>query len=118
MEKGILKPQRYDDIQEIWKRKEQDQAKKSGVDPEDQAIYTLATMPGWKSLKEHINNLKSGLDARLAESVIGSSSADQIKTDAIFAVMGKSLLDSIINKVEYTAQVVEEIANGKQESGE
>jgi len=116
--KGSLKPQAYDDIREIWKRKDLDDAEKSGVDPEDQKIFALAGMPGWEVLRAHIDNMKIGLDKRLSEAVLGGLSDDQIKRDATFSVLGKELLDSIINKVEDSALVVEDIIKNERTKAE
>jgi len=112
---GALKPQHYEDIQDIWRKKDQEKGKESGIDPEDQQLHTLYGMPGWQTLKAHIDNMKAGLDTRLAEAVLKSLGAEQIKTDALFCVLGKELLNSIVHKVEDSALVVEQIINEQTE---
>ena len=75
-------------------------------------------MPGWTVLKKYLDNLKAGLDKRLAESVLASLTDAQIKNDALFSVLGKELLESIKNKVDDTSLAVEEILNERRkESG-
>lgn len=106
-----LKPQAYDDVRAVWMDKEE---QKTGIDREDQYYATLSNSRGWKQLKKHIESLKTGLDKRLAESVLKSLSDQQIKNDALFSVLGKELLDSIVNRVEDSALVVEELKDGKQ----
>lgn len=104
-----LKPNLYDDIRAVWSAKEIEEVESQGIDLEDQIYATLSNSRGWKHLKKHIESLKDGLDKRLAESVLKSLGADQIKNDALFSVLGKELLNSIINKVEDSALVVDEI---------
>lgn len=111
---GALRPSSIDDIRGIWQKREEEEAEKIGIDLEDQAFATLSMSRGWKFLKKHIDSLKIGLDKRLSESVLKSLGDSQIKTDALFAVLGKDLLDSIISKVEDTALVVEELKDGKR----
>lgn len=106
-----LKPQAYDDLRAIW-TPEVD--KKTGIDMEDQVYATLANSRGWKQLCKHLNTLKIGLDKRLAESVLKGLPDAQIKNDALFSVLGKELIDSIINKVEDSSSVVEELKNGQR----
>jgi hypothetical protein len=103
---GTLKPEPYHDIRSLWQKNKK---VTKGVEDEDSAINSLSHTKGWKILKEYIDNLKLGLDKRLAESVLGSLGSDQIKTDALFSVLGKELLDSIVKKVEDTSLAVEEI---------
>lgn len=106
---GALKPASYDDIRGVWDPKED----KDGVDIDDQSFLTLSNSRGWRNLRKHIDSLKDGLDKRLSQSVLNSLSDDQIKKDALFAVLGKDLLNSIIDKVEGTALAVEDIKNGR-----
>lgn len=103
----VLKPLAIDDVREVWSEN------KTKVDPEDQSLETLSRSRGWKVLKKHIDTLKDGLDARLSESVLKSLGDAQIKNDALFAVLGKDLLNSIISKVESTALAVEDIKDGR-----
>jgi hypothetical protein len=106
----MLKPVAVDTVMDIWHEK-----KDKRVDSEDQMMLTLSNSKGWKVLRQHIESLKIGLDRRLSKSVLESVSDTQIKTDALFAVLGKDLLDSIISKVEDTALAVEQIKNGRAE---
>jgi len=112
-QKAALRP--YEDIRTIWQKKREVEGEKSGIDPEDMAFATLFQTEGWGKLRTHINNLKQGLDKRLAESVLASLGDAQIKNDALFAVLGKELLDSIINKVEDSALVVEELEDERKQ---
>lgn len=102
----VLKPERYNDVRALWRDVE---AKKTGIDSDDAAVSELGQSRGWVELKKYIDNLKDGLDKRLAEAVLGSLGAEQIKTDALFAVLGKELLNSIVNRVEDVTLAVEEI---------
>lgn len=106
-----LKPQAYDDVRAIWKPEVD---KTTGIDVEDQTYATLANSRGWKLLCKHLNTLKIGLDKRLAESVLKGLPDAQIKNDALFSVLGKELIDSIINKVEDSSEVVESLKNGQR----
>ncbi len=110
--KGVLKPEVYEDIREVW-RVEKD--KKLPIDEEDSHLSALSESRGWAILKEHIENLKVGLDKRLSESVLKSLGDSQIKTDALFSVLGKELLNSIITKVEDSAEEVERITNEREQ---
>ena len=87
--KGALKPTSYDDVRALWTKKED----KTGIDEEDQFYSIMYDSAGWRQLKAHIENLKIGLDKRLAESVLKGLSDIQIKNDAMFSVLGKELLD-------------------------
>lgn len=108
---SILKPT-LESVRSVWdENKPEDRTPRA--DEEDQLISQLSKQAGWRLLKEHILGLKDGLDKRLAESVLQSLGNDQIKTDAIFAVMGKELLTSIINKVEDSAEQVDEITGSQ-----
>lgn len=111
--KGALKPEPYAEVREIWNQRNKEVEKQGVIDPEDQELYAVSTLPGWTRLKTHIDSLKKGLDKRLSEAVLGGLSDEQIRRDATFSVLGKELLDSIINKVEDSALVVEEINNGQ-----
>ena len=111
---GALRPEAHEDIRSLWMKRKEEQATKVGVDPEDAALEALTKMDGWDILKRHIENLKIGLDKRLAESVLSSLGDNQIKKDALFAVLGKELLDSIINKVEDSALIVDDIVNERR----
>jgi hypothetical protein len=113
-----LKPEVYEDVRSVWQRKASEDAKKKGVDVEDDALATLSQLEGWEILKEHIENLKKGLDQRLAEAVLKSLGDAQIKTDAVFAVLGKELLDSVIHRVEDSRLVVDEILDAKRRESE
>lgn len=115
MKKGALRPEVYEDVRDIWRTKE---AEKTGIDVDDQRLHNLSMTEGWYLLKQHIDNLKIGLDKRLSQSVLNSLGDAQIKTDAVFTVLGKELLDSIITKVEDSASVVEEIQNDKRRQTE
>lgn len=106
---GALKPTSMSDVRSIWDENKPETKKEADV--EDQLLSQLAKQAGWEILKDHIVGLKEGLDKRLAESVLGSLSNDQIKTDAVFAVLGKELLSSIINKVEDSVEEVNEITS-------
>lgn len=114
---GALRPQSYEDIRSVWQSKREDEALSKGADPEDVSFATLANMEGWKNLKAHINSLKMGLDKRLAESVLSSLGDEQIKRDAVFAVLGKELLDSIVNRVEDSALAIREIEDERSGDG-
>lgn len=105
---GALRPTSLGDVRAIWDENKVEPKRKE-ADVEDQLLFALSQQAGWEILKEHILGLKEGLEKRLAESVLGSLSQDQIRNDAIFAVLGKELLNSIINKVEDSAEEVNEI---------
>lgn len=105
-----LKPVTYEDIRSVWTEKQPDYE----IDEEDEHISALSQMKGWQILKAHIENLKSGLDKRLSQSVLNSLGDSQIKTDALFSVLGKELLNSIISKVEDSALEVERIENERE----
>lgn len=109
--KGALKP--IADIRSIWEEKDKADADRVGVDVEDAKLSALSKSAGWVILKEHMEGLKDGLDKRLAESVLDSMGDKQVKSDIMFAVLGKELLNSIINKVEDSAEEVNEITKGK-----
>ena len=96
----------------LWTKKRDENL---NIDEEDQHYSTMSDSAGWRQLKAHIETLKAGLDKRLAESVLKSLSDIQIKNDAMFSVLGKELLDSIIHRVEDSALVVQEIKDGKRE---
>jgi len=112
MNKGILRPVSYDDTRALWRGNETEE---TGIAPEDKGLHELAQMSGWKTLHEHINNLMIGLDKRLSEAVLGGLGDEQIKRDATFSVLGKELLNSIINKVEDSSLVVEELEYERNE---
>jgi hypothetical protein len=104
--KGALKP--LSSIRDIWAVRDEDLAKKTGIDVEDAKLAALSISPGWEILKEHIEGLKDNLDKRLTESVLGTLGDKQVGQDVMFAVLGKELLTSIINKVEDSAEQVDE----------
>lgn len=105
MSTGALEPINLSDVRQMWDENKPEPRKQA--DEEDQQLSSLSKHAGWRVLRDHIVGLKAGLDARLSESVLASSPADQIKTDAIFAVLGKSLLESIINKVDDAVEEVD-----------
>lgn len=105
---GALKPTSLTDVRSLWDENKPSETKRT-ADVDDQLLHALSKQAGWELLKEHIEGLKDGLDKRLAESVLSSLSHDQIKNDAIFCVLGKELLNSIINKVQDSAEEVDEI---------
>lgn len=109
---SVLKPSSIDETIHIWKR-ESDEGIDDPVDSSEQALEVLSRSKGWKVLKKHIDILKEGLDKRLSESVLKSLGDAQIKNDALFAVLGKDLLNSIVSKVEATAEAVRDIKDGK-----
>lgn len=109
---SALKPTSYDDVRAVWTP---DEEKKTGIDLEDQAYATLENSRGWKFLKQYLNTLKEGLDKRLAQSVLNGLTDAQIKNDALFAVLGKEMIDSIVNKVEDASEVVDTIKNGQRD---
>lgn len=111
-QQGALKPTSLSDVRALWDENKPE-AQKKEADLEDQLLHALSQQAGWKLLKDHIEGLREGLDKRLAESVLGSLSHDQIKNDAIFCVLGKELLNSIINKVEDSAEEIDEIQASK-----
>lgn len=109
---SALKPSAIDETIHIW-RDEEGINPHEPVDVDDAAFEVLSRSRGWKRLKQHIEILKQGLDSRLSESVLKSLGDAQIKNDALFSVLGKDLLNSIISKVEDTALAVREIKDGK-----
>lgn len=106
-----LEPTNLSSVREIWDENKPE--KKPEADEDDQLLHALSKQAGWRLLKAHIASLVEGLDARLAESVLSGGLESQIKQDAVFAVMGKELLRSIINKVEDAAEEVNEITESK-----
>lgn len=111
---SALKPNTYESISKVWDVADEKEADKTGIDKEDKSYASMAESRGWAALKEYIESLKSGLDARLAESVLKSLSGDQIKNDALFSVLGKELLNKIVNKVEDAALTVQEIEHDRR----
>lgn len=118
MQKGALKPEYYEDFRQIWRQKQEKEAEKSGIDPEDQAIYALSVLPGWEYLKKHIVNIKKSLDTKLAQAVASGMNEAEIGKSTVVTVLVKECLDSIINKVEDSALTVEEIQNNEREAAE
>lgn len=110
---SALKPSSIDETMHIWKRESDEGITDDPVDSSEQALEVLSRSRGWKVLKKHIDILKEGLDRRLSESVLKSLGDAQIKNDALFAVLGKDLLNSIVSKVETTAEAVRDIKDGK-----
>ncbi len=104
--KSALKPESYD-IRRVWA--EEDTQPKTGINVEDEELAALSSMGGWSRLKDHIQSLKDGLDKRLSQSVLESLGDAQVKTDAVFSVLGKELLNSIIGKVESSREIVEQL---------
>jgi len=110
--KGALKP--VGDIRSVWEDRAKIDAKKKGIDVDDAKLTALSGTAGWGILKEHMEVLKNGLDKRLSESVLGNLGETQIKNDVLFAVLGKELLNSIINKVEDSVEEVNDITSKEQ----
>lgn len=106
-----LHPVYYEDIRSVWNGQKETV---TAVEDEDQHLSSLSNMKGWQILKAHIDSLKQGLDKRLSQSVLQSLGDSQIKTDALFAVLGKELLNSIISKVEDSALEVERIEHERE----
>lgn len=110
-DKGALKPTFYDDVRSVWQKKAEEEAKKTGIDVEDSALSALSGLSGWEVLKEHIENLKKGLDLKMKEAVASGMSESEIGKSAVMSILAKDMLDSIISKVEDSALVVEDINN-------
>lgn len=80
-----------------------------GADPDEVELASLKDHAGWGVITEHIQALKRGIDAQLAEGVASGLSAEEIGKSTILAVMAKQLLDSILNKVDDAVSAIEEI---------
>src|SRR5690606_26969319 len=117
----VLRPTFYDDARHVWQKEKEIEAGKQGVDPEDNALHTIATLDGWAVLKKHIEYLKGELDQKMTEAVGKGMSESEIGKSAVMVVLSKDLLDSIINKVEDSYAEVERIkgeGQGGEESGD
>lgn len=110
--KGVLRPASYDDIRSVWE--EPNSTVK--IDPEDEGLYKLADMAGWKTLKAHINNMKGELDKKLSLAVANGMSEAEIGKSTVVTVLVKECLDSLVNKVEDSALIVEQIKNEQARS--
>lgn len=96
-------------IKGVWEEKKKSELEAKGIDPQDAALHTLAQMESWQNLKNYILSLKDGLDAQLTVAVDGGLSREEIGDRTIMVTLAKGLLNSIINKVEDSRDVVEEL---------
>lgn len=109
--KGALRPEALG-VVDAWRIDEV--SKKTGVNVEDETYANLASHAGWKQLKEFMESMKDSLDRRLSQSVLSGLDAE-IRKDALFCVLGKDLLNSIIHRVEDSREVVDQINNEREQ---
>ena len=114
VDNGVLKPTFYEGIRSTWH--EDEEAKKTGVAKEDNALATLAATSGWKILKEYVDSLKKTLDLKLQQAVSSGMTEAEIGKSAVMSVLAKDMLDSIVSKVEDSALIVEEIQNERRQA--
>jgi len=110
---SAIKPTFYDNIRSLYVRPDAEKAKKAGVDEDEKFIHDLRDTNGWNALKKHIEELKTGLDEQMRGAVETGMGEDEIGKRAVVLVLGKGLLDSIINKVEDSYESVEEAIHGE-----
>ena len=111
---GTLKPKFYDDIRSVWEREAASKAEKKGIDIEDEQYSALSNTAGWERLKDYIEVLKGDLDFKLKEAITSGMSESEIGKSAVMATLGKDLLDSLVNRVEDSALIVEQIAHERR----
>lgn len=107
-----IKPD-FHSIKGVWEQQKNAELEKKGIDPQDAAFHTLSQMEVWQNLKSYIQTLKDGLDAQLTVAVDSGLSREDIGDRTIMVTLAKGLLNSIINKVEDSSEVVEEIKDDK-----
>ena len=107
-----IKPD-FHSIKGVWEETKKQELEKKGIDPQDAAFHTLAQMELWQNLKSYIQTLKDGLDAQLTVAVDSGLSREDIGDRTIMVTLAKGLLNSIINKVEDSSEVVEEMKDDK-----
>lgn len=103
-----IKPD-FQSIKGVWEQNKNFELEKKGIDPQDAAFHTLSQMEVWQNLKNYISTLKEGLDAQLTVAVDSNLSREEIGDRTIMVTLAKGLLNSIINKVEDSRDVVEEL---------
>lgn len=80
------------------------------ADPKDKALHQLSEMPGWKDLKEYINNLKESLKPEL--DMKADSDEDMFRSYGMRMILyelASEQLDNIIQRVEDASNEIKEI---------
>ena len=99
MTKTGFKPDIYNDFLSMPSFKNEEDAKKKGIDPDDNALSHLAETQGWKILEKHIESLGRESDQFVIDAVAKGYPRDEVGTYAIVAALLKNALSQIINKV-------------------
>ena len=73
---------------------------------EEQALFDMSEMGGWKVLKEYITELKEILDKILQSSMESGSSFEEIGQKTIVTTLAKSYLDQVIERVENAREAI------------
>ena len=74
---------------------------------EEQALFDISELAGWKVLKEYIGELKEILDKILQTSMEGGASFEEIGQKTIVTTLAKSYLNQVIEKVENAKEALQ-----------
>lgn len=85
-----------------------EEAKKAGVTPEEQAYYAMSLSDGWKLFEKDMERLLDELDTMLDVSVSQGLPREQIGENTIVISLAKGVVKRLMQKVEDAKTVCEQ----------
>lgn len=88
-------------------REVKEEADKNGSSEEEIALYDLSLSPGWKYLKDHIDDVQKQMEEMTLANISAGQPFEEIGRAAVVSTLVKDVIKNILNKVSYAVQAVE-----------
>ena len=106
--KTSIKPDNYfSTVRQLRTLKTEEEARKSGKSPDDQAIHDMGATKGWELLNGYIDSLKRDLDDLIKGLMEQGASYEVIGQKTIVKELCKEMLERIQQKVQDATESIE-----------
>jgi hypothetical protein len=103
--KQAIRPTYFNLRDEILKKKI-DESIKNGSTEDEQQLALMSGTPGWKVLKEFIDNLSNTLESTNRGQIESGLSFEEIGRNAVVIQIVKDIINQITNKVQDAADAI------------
>jgi hypothetical protein len=103
--KQAIRPS-YFNLRDEMLKKKVDESTKNGSTEEEQQLALLAGTPGWKFLKEFIDNLSNTLEVANRGQIESGLSFEEIGRNAVVIQIVKDIINQIKNRVTDAAEAI------------
>ena len=96
LDNSAIRPSFFNTLPTVVKEQE---AKKKGISEEEQELYALSQMGGWKILKSYAEDLLGDLDSGTATAMAQGLPFEEIGRNAVVIDLAKGIIKRILDKV-------------------